>query len=131
MGLQQDVVLRQIRDMERLLAQLLLRKDFSEIEETAESLAKRDGRIPESGNAFLDTLVRMADQGDVCAAEDLLLENIPAGDESYLELALIFYLHVSEMGAAGAKRAKDFSVERYYTEFVRIVQDMLQNGGAV
>lgn len=97
MGLQQDVVLRRIRDMERLLAQLLLRKDFSEIEETAESLAKRDGRIPESGNAFLDTLVRMADQGDVCAAEDLLLENIPAGDESYLELALIFYLHVSEM----------------------------------
>ena len=97
MGLQQDVVLRQIRDMERLLAQLLLRKDFSEIEETAESLDKRDGRIPESGNTFLDTLVRMADQGDVCAAEDLLLENIPAGDESYLELALIFYLHVSEM----------------------------------
>ena len=37
----------------------------------------------------------------------------------------------AEMGAAGAKRAKDFSVERYYTEFVRIVQDMLQNGGAV
>ena len=37
----------------------------------------------------------------------------------------------AEMGAAGAKRAKDFSVERYYTEFVRIVQDILQNGGAV
>ena len=36
-----------------------------------------------------------------------------------------------EMGAAGAKRAKDFSVERYYNEFVRIVQDVLQNGGAV
>ena len=35
------------------------------------------------------------------------------------------------MGAAGAKRAKDFSVERYYNEFVRIVQDVLQNGGAV
>lgn len=37
----------------------------------------------------------------------------------------------TEMGAAGAKRAKDFSVERYYNEFVRIVQDVLQNGGAV
>lgn len=37
----------------------------------------------------------------------------------------------AEMGAAGAKRAKDFSVERYYNEFVRIVQDVLQNGGAV
>lgn len=37
----------------------------------------------------------------------------------------------AEMGAAGAKHAKDFSVERYYNEFVRIVQDVLQNGGAV
>lgn len=37
----------------------------------------------------------------------------------------------AEMGAAGARRAKDFSVERYYTEFVRIVQDVLHNGGAV
>ena len=36
----------------------------------------------------------------------------------------------AEMGAAGAKRAKDFSVERYYNEFVSIVQDVLQNGGA-
>ena len=37
----------------------------------------------------------------------------------------------AEMGAAGAKRAKDFSVERYYNEFVRIVHDVLQDGGAV
>lgn len=97
MGVQQDLVLRQVKDMERLLAQLLLRKDFSEIEAAAEELAENENGISKSGNAFLDTLVRMADQGDVCAAEDLLLENIPAGDESYLELALAFYLHVSEM----------------------------------
>lgn len=37
----------------------------------------------------------------------------------------------AEMGAAGAKRAKDFSVERYYNGFVRIVHDVLQDGGAV
>ena len=37
----------------------------------------------------------------------------------------------AEMGAAGAKRAKDFSVERYYNEFVRIVHNVLQDGGAV
>ncbi len=37
----------------------------------------------------------------------------------------------AEMGAAGAKRAKDFSVERYYNEFVRIVHDVLQDGGTV
>lgn len=97
MGVQQDLVLRQVKDMERLLAQLLLRKDFSEIEAAAEELAENENGISKSGNAFLDTLVRMADQGDVCAAEDLLFENIPAGDESYLELALAFYLHVSEM----------------------------------
>lgn len=37
----------------------------------------------------------------------------------------------AEMGAAGSKRAQDFSVERYYTDFVRIVQEVLQNGGAL
>lgn len=37
----------------------------------------------------------------------------------------------AEMGAAGAKRAQDFSVERYYTDFVRIVQEVLQNGGVL
>ena len=37
----------------------------------------------------------------------------------------------AEMGAAGAKRAQDFSVERYYTDFVRIIQEVLQNGGAL
>ena len=37
----------------------------------------------------------------------------------------------AEMGAAGTKRAQDFSVERYYKVFVRIVQDVLQNGGAL
>ena len=36
----------------------------------------------------------------------------------------------AEMGAAGAERAKAFSVEHYYVEFVRIVRDMTENGGA-
>ena len=31
--------------------------------------------------------------------------------------------------AAGAKRAQDFSVARYYDEFVRIVSEIAQNGG--
>ena len=35
----------------------------------------------------------------------------------------------AEMGAAGAKRALDFSVARYYDEFVRIVSEIAQNGG--
>ena len=33
------------------------------------------------------------------------------------------------LGAAGAERAKAFSVEHYYAEFVRIVRDMTENGG--
>ena len=37
----------------------------------------------------------------------------------------------AEMGAAGAKRAQDFSVERYYQNFVDIVHKVLQNGGAL
>ena len=35
----------------------------------------------------------------------------------------------AEMGAAGAKRAKDFSIARYYDEFVRIATEITQNGG--
>ena len=35
----------------------------------------------------------------------------------------------AEMGAAGAKRAQEFSIQRYYDDFVRIVLDMTENGG--
>ena len=35
----------------------------------------------------------------------------------------------AEMGAAGVKRAQDFSIARYYDEFVRIVTEIAQNGG--
>ena len=35
----------------------------------------------------------------------------------------------AEMGAAGAQRAKAFSTEHYYKDFVRIVHDMTDNGG--
>ena len=37
----------------------------------------------------------------------------------------------AEMGAAGAKRGKEFSTERYYADFVRIVRDMTENGGSL
>ena len=37
----------------------------------------------------------------------------------------------AEMGAAGAQRAKAFSTEHYYEDFVRIVHDMTDNGGTL
>ena len=37
----------------------------------------------------------------------------------------------AEMGAAGALRGKEFSTEHYYAEFVRIVRDMIETGGAL
>ena len=36
----------------------------------------------------------------------------------------------TEMGAAGAARGKEFSTAHYYEEFVRIVRDVTENGGA-
>jgi len=35
----------------------------------------------------------------------------------------------AEMGAAGAERGKEFSIEHYYADFVRIVRDVTENGG--
>ena len=37
----------------------------------------------------------------------------------------------AEMAPPGPSGRRIFSVERYYKEFVRIVQDVLQNGGAL
>ena len=36
----------------------------------------------------------------------------------------------TEMGAAGAARGREFSTAHYYEEFVRIVRDVTENGGA-
>ena len=37
----------------------------------------------------------------------------------------------ADMRSAGPRRAQDFSVELYYRDFVRIVQDVMENGGTV
>ena len=68
----------------------------------------------------LDEMVLFAKRGDTVA--DQLAWSIR-----------MLYEHpalCAEMGAAGAERAKVFSVEHYYADFVRIVRDMTENGGA-
>ena len=79
-------------------------------------LATRSGGMPEYLEGSLAVLVERGENiADQLAWSIRMLYEHPA--------------LCAEMGAAGAKRAQDFSVARYYDEFVRIVSEIAQNGG--
>ena len=79
-------------------------------------LATRSGGMPE----YLDgSQAVLVDRGDTLV--DQLAWSIR-----------MLYEHpalCAEMGAAGAQRAKAFSVENYYADFVHIVRTVIENGG--
>lgn len=81
---EQDYIMRQIRDLVRFLAKILLNKDTVIYE------------LPDMGK-YTDTdylykeLLFLLNQGKINEAENLLFENLDTGNERYIELALDFY----------------------------------------
>ena len=81
-------------------------------------LATRSGGMPEYLDGSQAVLVERGDNiADQLAWSIRMLYEHPA--------------LCADMRSAGPRRAQDFSVERYYHEFVRIVQDVMENGGTV
>ncbi len=80
----QDYIMRQIRDLVRFLAKIFLNKDVAIYQ------------LPNVGE-YTDTdylykeLLFLLNQGKINEAENLLFENLDAGNERYIELALDFY----------------------------------------
>lgn len=89
MALKDDYIMRMIRDLTRVLARLILGKD----EVTYE--------LPDCGeftavDNLYQKLIIMADGGQICQAEDLLLEELRDRSSEYFEMAASFYLYLNE-----------------------------------
>ena len=81
-------------------------------------LATRSGGMPEYLDGSQAVLVERGDNiADQLAWSIRMLYEHPA--------------LCADMRSAGPRRAQDFSVELYYRDFVRIVQDVMENGGTV
>lgn len=89
MAMEQDYVMRMIKDFVRMLAKLLLNKDIAMVELDAENPVATTGLLHQS-------LISMADNGYINEAENQLDEKMESGNKEYLELALRFYMHINE-----------------------------------
>lgn len=90
MAVQDDHMIRNIQDIGRLIAKLLLREQLP------------DYRLPENTKDYSEAdrlfarVMSLADEGKINEAENELLEGMEE-DREYLELALTFYLHLNDM----------------------------------
>lgn len=89
MALKDDYILNMIRDLSRVLARLILGKDEVRYE------------LPECGeftavDNLYQRLITMADEGKICEAENLLLEEVSDQSSEYFEMAASFYLYLNE-----------------------------------
>lgn len=103
MALKDDYMMRMIHDLTKVLARLVLGKDEVKYE------------LPESGeftavDHLYQKLTLMADEGKICEAENLLLEEISSESSAYFEMAASFYLYLNECSDEYLE-AHDFSRE--------------------
>lgn len=89
MSMEQDYVMRMYRDFGRMLAKLILNKEIASFELDAENPVTTTGLLHQS-------LISMADGGQINEAENQLYEELQKADKESLELALYFYMHINE-----------------------------------
>ncbi|MBD5157032.1 MAG: hypothetical protein HDT13_05305 [Butyrivibrio sp.] len=86
---EQDYMMRMIHEMVRMLIKLLSGKDT----ERYDQIEFKE----EETRADYERLVRLADSGDICGAENELVENADVGNQDDLRKAVLFYSHLSGM----------------------------------
>lgn len=79
-----DFVMRQIQDMVRMLAKIVLGRDTIEYEK------KEDIKFSEMSQIYTD-LIHMVDNGKINEAENLLFDEIKKDENKCFETALYFY----------------------------------------
>lgn len=86
---EQDYMMRMIHEMVRMLIKLLFGKDTERYDqiEFKEAETRTD----------YERLVRLADSGDICGAENELVENADVENQDDLRKAVLFYNHLSGM----------------------------------
>lgn len=90
MAFQDDYVLRTIGNLVTAIGRLALGKDEVDYQ------LPLDESQDDSVAGKYRRLRAMAEEGQVNEAENLLFEDIPEGDYSYLEMGLSFYLFLNE-----------------------------------
>lgn len=118
---EQDYFMRMIHEMVRMLIKLLLGKDTERYEqvEFKEEQTRED----------YERLIGLADSGDICGAENELVENADIGNQDDLRKAVLFYRHLNEMSDEFLEE-HDFSREEI-AQGLRYMADMYGYGEIV
>lgn len=85
-----DFVMRQIRDMVRMLAKIVLGRDTIEYEDN------ENMKFSEMSHIYTD-LIRMVDEGKINEAENLLFDEINKDENKSFEMALRFYDYLNSL----------------------------------
>lgn len=91
MAVQDDHMIRNIQDVGRLIAKLLLGEQMP-----AYTLPERKEDYTEADRLF-EQIMDLASQGKINEAENTLYAGMEEEDRDYLELALTFYLYLNDM----------------------------------
>ncbi|MCM1307143.1 MAG: DUF6483 family protein [Butyrivibrio sp.] len=86
---EQDYFMRMIHEMVRMLIKLLFGKDTQRWEQAEFKDAQ--------AGADYERLVRLADNGDICGAENELVQSADVSNTYGLRRAVLFYGHLNEM----------------------------------
>lgn len=115
---EQDYFMRMIHEMVRMLIKLLTGKDTERYDqvEFKEEQARED----------YERLIGLADGGDICGAENELVENADIGNPDDLCKAVFFYRHLNGMSDEFLE-AHDFSREEI-AQGLRYMADMYGYG---
>lgn len=92
MAYENDVIMRQVRDMARMLAKILFGKDTPTYE-------LEQNEIQTSSDDLYSRLIAMVKQGKINQAENVLYDELDRDEDSTIEVALGFYDYLNELSA--------------------------------
>ena len=92
MAYENDVIMRQVRDMARMLAKILFGKDTPTYE-------LEQNEIQTSSDDLYLRLIAMVKQGKINQAENVLYDELDRDEDSTIEVALGFYDYLNELPA--------------------------------
>ena len=92
MAVQDDHMIRNIQDVGRLIAKLLLHE-----QQPNYKLPEKEADYTEADRLFA-TIMKLAEEGKINEAENELYMGMVEDDVDYLELALTFYLYLNDNG---------------------------------
>lgn len=114
---EKDYVMRMIREVSRVLFSILFGKQYVQVETELENKFRTEG-TPE--NALKD----LVDRGQICEAENILLEDLDYSNKASVAFAVMFYRYLGEM-EDGFLQQHDFSTQ----EVLDGLDSLIENSG--